>query len=316
MIQLSDDNRETKIAVTGANGFVGQALCSHLLDTGLLPVAITRKSHHQPGVKNCIVSDFTDQAAMTSAMEGCSGVVVLASRTHSGIANTEQNLINYCLDNLDTAVSTFKAANEAGIKRLVYLSSIKVNGESTSGIPFSATSKPNPEDAYGITKLETELALRNLADNTGIELTIIRSPLIYGTSVKGNLHKLESAIKRGLPLPFASIKNNRAIISLDRLCDVVRICLTHPMAANRIFLVSDGFSRSTAEIINLLGNRLGKKPVLFPFSVSLLKLLGILLGKKSQMSRLTGDLEIDISSTSETLNWIPESIDSLGDASQ
>jgi len=309
MIQRNDDNHKTKIAVTGANGFVGQALCSHLLNAGFLPVAITRRPHHQAGANNCIVSNFTDQTAMKNAMQGCTAAVILASRTHSGTAATEQNLQNYRRDNLATAVSSFKAANEAGVTRLIYLSSIKVNGESTSGIPFSATSKPKPEDAYGITKLETELALRNLADNTGIELTIIRPPLIYGAGVKGNLQKLESAIKRGMPLPLASINNKRALVSLNRLCDFIRVCLIHPKAANRVFLVSDGVSRSISEIVELLGNRLGRKPILFPCPTTVLKLAGFLLGKKTLVSRLASDLEVDISDTCRTLNWHPEAID-------
>lgn len=308
---MTKQKNQIRVGITGANGFVGDALCKHLIKKGFSLASVTRTAHGQPDIDNFVVPSFTDQAGLTAAFRNCDVVVILAAKTHSGTEPTKEILQQYRQDNLDTAVTTFKAAAEAGVKRLIYLSSIKVIGESTSGIPFSASSIPNPEDAYGITKLETEQALQKLVSSSELALTIIRPPLIYGPGVKGNLRKLESAIKRGLPLPFASIRNKRALVSLERLCDLIRVCLTHPKAAGGVFLVSDGISRSTPDIIRMLATGAERKPILLPCPVSLLKLTGTLLGKQTQISRLIGDLEVDIGDTCRTLNWHPESIEHL-----
>ena len=299
------DSNKIRIGITGANGFVGQALCQLLLNEGYRPIAITRQPFRSQGIENHVVSDFTDQKNISKALQDCLAVVALASQTHTGAEPSKSNLARYRKNNLDTAVSTFQAASDAGVKRFVYLSSIKVNGEGTHGRPFTADSMPHPVDAYGISKNETEQALRQLASNTKTELTIIRSPLVYGAQVKGNLKLLKSAIEKGIPLPFASLRNKRDLIALPVLCDLITTCIEHPNAANQLFLAADGIPRSTPEIIELLHLRTHKNPILFPFPKALLQLGGVMLGKQAEASRIVGDLEIDISHTCKALNWHP-----------
>jgi UDP-glucose 4-epimerase len=291
------------IAITGANGFVGQYLCQHLLGLQLKPIAITRKLWSIEGVENRVISDYTNVDKMQAALEGCETVVILASKTHSGSEPTTENLASYRNDNLDTAVATMQSAIKTGAKRVVYLSSIKVNGEITFGSPFSVASKPNPIDAYGITKHETERALFELSQSSNIELTVIRSPLIYGLPLKGNLALLGQLIEKGIPLPFASIKNRRDIIALPVLCDLISQCLDHKSAAGETFLAADGVNRSTADIVHLISTN--RSPRLFSFPKSMIKLVGLITGKQLIVSRLISDLEIDISHTCKTLNWEP-----------
>jgi len=297
-----------KIGVTGANGFVGQALCLYLMEKGYLPLAITRRAFNQPDIPNRIVPILTDEVALTNALQDCDVLVHLASRTHMPTEPTDNALVDYRQVNVDAAIATARAAAAAGVKRIVYMSSIKVNGEGTHGQPFTTNSPPQPEDAYGITKYEAELALGQITQELGLELVIIRSPLIYGKGAKGNLARLQDAISRGIPLPLASIRNKRDLISLPNLCDLITTCVAHPQAPGQVFLAADGIPRSTSEIIQLLPTREGRKPRLLPCPKSLLQLAGRLVGKQAQIQRLIGDLEVDISHTKETLNWQPSPV--------
>jgi len=292
-----------KIGVTGANGFVGQALCAYLMRMGHLPLAITRRALNQPDTPNRIIPNLTDEVALTNALQGCDVLVHLASRAHMPIEPAGNALIDYWQANVDIAIASARAAAASGVKRIIYMSSIKVNGERTHGQPFTVNSPPQPEDAYGISKYEAELALGQITQEFGLELVIIRSPLIYGKGAKGNLARLQDTISRGIPLPLASIRNKRDLISLPNICDLIATCVVHSKAPGQIFLAADGVPRNTSEIIQLLPIRAGRKPRLLPCPQSLLQLAGKLVGKKAQINRLIGDLEVDISHTCETLNW-------------
>lgn len=294
-----------RIGVTGANGFVGQALCRHLKQAGYSPLAITRRPFTLPDIPNQVLPSLTNEADLSAALQDCQVLVHLAARTHALTESANSAVNEYRQANVDTAIAAARAATSTGVKRMIYMSSIKVNGEQTHGHPFTTDSLPQPEDAYGITKQEAEQALNQLSMELGLELTIIRAPLIYGNGVKGNLALLHNAITRGIPLPLASIRNKRDLIALPNLCDLITTCMDHPKAAGQVFLAADGIPRSTPEIIQLLSGHDSRKPRLLPCPTSLLQLAGKLIGKDAQIRRLIGDLEIDINHTCETLGWQP-----------
>lgn len=199
-----------------------------------------------------------------------------------------------------------RRAAAAGVKRFVYLSSIKVNGEETApGRPFFAQDDPAPEDAYGISKHEAEITLRRVAQETGLEVVIIRSPLVYGPGVKGNFQTMLNWLRRGLPLPLASLRNRRSLVGVDNLCDLIKTCLTHPGAANETFLVSDDHDLSTAELLRLVGHAIGHSARLWPLPTSWLLSGAAMIGKRGFARRLCGNLQVDIGKTKSLLGWAP-----------
>ncbi len=312
--------KSMQVGVTGANGFVGQALCQKLLEAGIEPLAITRKplsTIENPTfatISNTVLPTLTDVNELTKVLKGCDALVHLAARTHvlkEETANPETTLAAFRHANVGTTTALAQAAVAAGIKRFVYLSSIKVNGEATHGKPFTANAIPHPEDAYGVSKYEAERQLAEIADNHGLEYTIIRAPLIYGSgeyagAVKGNLANLRQAVERGIPLPLKSIQNRRDLVSLANLCRLIICCLEQPKAAGQTFLAADGIPRTSADIVRLVATSTRRKPRLLPCPPSLLKIAGILLGKQTQLQRLLGDLEVDNSHARDTLGWHPK----------
>ena len=208
---------------------------------------------------------------------------------------------------LAAKLSTSRQAAAVGVRRFIFLSSIKVNGESTKlGQPFRSDDVPAPRDPYGISKHEAEIQLRQIGVETGMEVVIIRPPLVYGPGVKANFASLMYWLSRGAPLPLASVKENRrSLLALDNLADLIFACLNHPAAANQTFLISDGESRSTADLLVRLGLALGKPANIFPMPPSLIKLGGLLLGRRDVYDRLCGSLELDDANTRTLLNWCP-----------
>jgi nucleoside-diphosphate-sugar epimerase len=199
-----------------------------------------------------------------------------------------------------------KQAAIAGVKRFIFISSIKVNGEKTSlGMPFTTDDVPAPEDAYGISKLEAELGLQQLASDCGMEVVIIRPPLIYGPNVKGNFAYMINLLDRELPLPLGAIHNLRSLVALDNLVDLIITCIDHPAAANQLFLAGDGQDLSTTELLRGVSRAMGKPSRLLPVPESLLMLAATLLGKKSVSQRLLGSLQVDISKARDVLGWEP-----------
>lgn len=296
-----------KILVTGANGFVGQALCKKLLDSGCqVTGAIRRKDARLPsGVEPVIVGDIDRNTDWSDALNNVDCVIHLAARVHVMHENSSDPLSEFRKVNVEGTQRLAASAAESGVRRLVYVSSIKVNGEATFDHPFSEADKPNPQDPYGISKWEAEQSLRQISRETGLEVVILRPPLVYGPGVGGNFARMLRWIKMGIPLPLGSVKNRRSMIHVENLADALNLCATHPGAKNETFLVSDGESVSTPEFIRMLSTAMGRKAAILPCPVSLLHMLGTLAGKSAEIERLAGSLEIDASKIGKTLGWAP-----------
>ena len=243
----------------------------------------------------------------SDALIGVSVVVHCAARVHVMNDESADPLEEFRRVNVHGTLRLASQAAAAGAKRFVFLSSIKVNGEQTQfGEPFTADQQPNPGDPYGVSKMEAEVGLRALAWETGMEVVIIRPPLVYGPGVKANFLTMMRWLRRGLPLPLGAVTGNRrSLVALDNLIDLIVTCIDHPAAANQIFLVSDRESLSTDALLRRMGVALGRPARLIPVPVSLLQLGATLLGKSAVAQRLCGSLEIDMSKTRELLGWVP-----------
>lgn len=290
-----------KILVTGANGYVGRALCPLLLDNGYEVMALTRTPWKEPGIENALwCQDISPVLQKTDV------VIHLAAIAHQAGAESTEIEALYWSVNVE---QTKQLANEAlaqGVKRFIFMSSIKVNGEATGNTPYRYDSVPSPEDLYGRSKFAAEQTLHEILDNSATELVIIRPPLIWGGSMKGNLASLLSWLSLGLPLPFASIQNRRDLVSLDNLCSLIRVAIRHPAAAGQTLLVSDGVPRTTGEIIRLVAAAANRPAFLVPCPAWVFKWLGYLPFVGPRLSKLTGNLEVDIEYTCKRLDWQPE----------
>jgi UDP-glucose 4-epimerase len=208
--------------------------------------------------------------------------------------------------NVQGTLNLARQAAAVGVRRFVFVSSIKVNGESTQlGFPFTADDAPAPLDAYGVSKMEAEQGLRELAAQTGMEVVIIRPPLVYGPGVKANFAAMMRWLRRGVPLPLGAIHNQRSLVALDNLVDLIVTCLTHPAAANQTFLVSDGEDVSTTELLRRMGKAMGHPARLLPVPTGLLKLAATIVGRRDMAQRLCGSLQVDIEKTRRLLDWTP-----------
>jgi nucleoside-diphosphate-sugar epimerase len=294
--------------VTGANGFIGAALCSRLRREGVSVRRAVRllRAEEQNGETACI-GEISSQTDWSTALEGVERVVHLAARVHVMNDRSRDPLAEFRQVNVEGSINLARQAAAAGVRRFVFLSSIKVNGESTSiGHPFSADDTPAPEDPYGISKHEAEQALKVIAEQSGMELVIIRPPLVYGPGVKANFEVMMRCLERGFPLPLGAITHNRrSLVALENLVDLIVTCLEHPNAANQVFLVSDGEDLSTAELLSRLGESLGKPARLFRVPIGLLGLSATLLNRPGIYQRICGSLQLDIGKTRQLLNWTP-----------
>ncbi|MFA7239187.1 MAG: SDR family oxidoreductase [Sulfuricellaceae bacterium] len=290
-----------QVLVTGANGFVGQALCPHLENAGWS----VRKAVRTPRDDCIAVDDIGADTDWRAALNGVDAVVHLAARAHIMQDSAQDPLAIYRAINCAGTENLARQAVQAGVKRLVYVSSIKVNGESTPVRPFSADAPPHPQDPYGISKWEAEQALQRVAAETGLEIVILRPPLIYGAGVKANFLRLMNLTARGLPLPLGGIKNRRSLLYLGNLADAIRVCLSHPAAAGKTYLLSDGDPLSTAELVRHLATALGTPATLLPIPPSLLRLAGLLTDKRAEIARLLDSLEIDSAAIRNELDWQP-----------
>ncbi|CAA7613523.1 UDP-glucose 4-epimerase [Candidatus Terasakiella magnetica] len=292
------------VLVTGATGFVGAAACRTLKAAGLEPVAALRSA--RPGLEGRVVGEIGPDTAWDTALDGIDVVLHLAARAHVMNETEGDPLALFRRINRDGALALAEAAAAKGVRRLVFVSTIKVNGEATpADRPFRAEDAPAPIDAYGIAKAEAEAGLRAIAARTGLELVVIRPPLVHGPGVKGNFSSLIKVLRRGIPLPLGAITaNRRSLIGLDNLCDALNLCLTHPQAPGRTFLVKDGDDVSTTGLIRLLAQGLGRPARLLPVPVALLRLAGRLTGKNAAVERLTGSLVVD-DGPLRALGWTP-----------
>ena len=300
-----------RIAVTGALGFLGQALCADLLllRYSVRGVIRSRDSLSQgstDGLETIAVGDIGSTTDWSSALPSVGRVIHCAARAHV-MHKTEADAISaYRAVNVEGTLNLARQAAALGVKRFVFLSSIKVNGENTkSGEPFKAADTLNPQDTYGASKMEAERGLYEVSRDTGMEVVCIRPPLVYGPGVKGNFLSLLRWLDRGLPLPLGAIRNRRSLVGLDNLIDLIIICLDHPAAANQTFLVSDDDDLSTTELLRRMAIALERSVRLLPVPSALLELGARLLGKKDVAQRLLDNLQVDISKTKKLLGWSP-----------
>jgi nucleoside-diphosphate-sugar epimerase len=298
---------QLKVLVTGANGFVGRALCAEALVRGMNVLGVTRSDCDLPaGVKNLVVNGMEGSTDWRDALAGCNAVVHLAARVHVMHDAAADPLAEFRRINVQGTLNLARQAAAAGVRRFVFASSIKVNGESTNpGHPFTADDAPAPRDAYSVSKMEAEQGLRQVAQQTGMEVVVIRPPLVYGPGVKANFAAMMRWLQRGIPLPLGAIHNQRSLVALDNLLDLLLTCLAHPAAANQTFLVSDGEDVSTTELLRRLGQALGQPARLIPVPVRILKLAAAMGGKRAVAQRVCGSLQVDISKTRQLLDWVP-----------
>jgi nucleoside-diphosphate-sugar epimerase len=295
-----------RVAVTGASGFVGRHLCRYLIALGYRVRAIVRsKSREWDVCEQVAVGNIDHDTDWQAALDGVDTVIHLAARAHVMQEHEADPISVFRQVNVAGSCALARQAVVAGVRRLIYMSSIKVNGESTDGIPFHADDAPIPEDPYGQSKWEAEQSLSEIVDKTALELVIIRPVLIYGSGVKGNLQRLAGLIQRGLPLPLASIENSRSLLSIDNLLDFMGCCIEHPMAAGEVFLVSDGDDQSTPQLIRKMAMAMGRSARLVYLPVGLLRLIGRITGNSAIIQRLTGDLQVDIEKNEKLLGWKP-----------
>ena len=260
----------------------------------------------ESGLPSVAVGDIGADTNWSAAIAGVDCVIHCAARAHVMHETAGDALAAYRAVNVDGSRRLAEQAAAAGVRRLVYLSSIKVNGEQTAlGAPFSFLDTPAPEDAYGISKWEAEQALWDVSAQTGLEVVVVRPPLVYGPGVKGNLARLLKLVRSGVPLPLGAVQNKRSLIGLDNLVDLLIRCVYHPAAAGQTFLVSDGEDLSTPDLLRHMAAAMGRSARLVPVPVPLLRLAGSALGKRAEIDRLVGSLQINSSHTRQVLGWTP-----------
>lgn len=298
-----------KVLLTGATGFIGRSLARRIeAEPHLQLTAAMRAPHNNLEVaKRCVVSELSAATDWSSAVAGQQVVVHTAARVHVMNDTAADPLIGYRALNVDGTLNLARQAVLAGVKRFVFVSSVKVNGECTQiGKPYTANAVPAPEDAYGISKMEAEVGLKLLAQKTGLDVVIIRPPLVYGEGVKGNFSSMLCWLQSGAPLPLGSVtENRRSLVAIDNLVDLLVTCIDHPAAANETFLVSDDEDLSTADLLRRLSLAMEKPTRLMPIPPVLLRAAAIVLGKGDMVQRLLGSLQVDISHTRQTLGWVP-----------
>lgn len=299
----------SKVLVTGSNGFIAQSLIPYLGDKDHDIVYTYRQLPEKISSalqQHFAVGNIDAQTQWQSALNGVDVVVHLAARVHVMQETNADPLSAFRAVNTEGTVNLAQQAVQSGVKRFVYLSSIKVNGEQTTHQAFSADDKANPQDPYAISKYEAEQQLLALGKESGLEVVIIRPPLVYGHGVKGNFARLIKLVQKSIPLPLAQIDNARSLVSIENLNSFIQLCLIHPGAAGEVFLVSDGQDLSSSELFALIADALGKKSRLFYLPKGFIQFITHLLQRDSEFERLFGSLQVDITKNKQLLNWEPE----------
>ena len=300
-----------RICLTGSTGFVGKKLSNHLLKNYHQILAPIRNVNLEilPQHKNLNFIHADDKGInkdYSQSLTKVDLVIHCAARAHIMKENENDSLQLYREVNVYDTLNLAKQAVSHGVRRFIFLSSVKVNGEQTlPSKSFKHDDIPKPEDPYGISKFEAEEALRNLSNETGMEIVIIRAPLVYGEGVKGNFMRLLDLCNKEIPLPFANINNSRSMVSIDNLINLIMLCMDHPKAAGEVFLISDEQNISTKELIRKIKKFMNKSERLFPLPLFIFKLLGHLLRKPSEINRLLGSLTVDTSHARKVLGWKP-----------
>jgi nucleoside-diphosphate-sugar epimerase len=300
---------EATLLVTGASGFVGRALVTRLSQEGGHRVlgSLRRDVTAMPGNVTLVrVGDLGPETDWQGALSGVDQVVHTAARAHVMRETAHDPLAEYRRVNVAGTLQLARQAAHAGVRRFVFLSSIKVHGEETrAGHPFSVDDPPAPADAYGISKREAEDVLRRLEAEEGMEVVVIRPPLVYGPGVGGNMHAMMRWLCRGLPLPLGDIRNRRSLVGLENLVDLIQICLHHPAAGGRTFLVSDGEDLSTTELLRRMARALDVTPRLVPVPQGMVEWSARLAGRGDLARRLCSSLQVDMGKTRALLGWKP-----------
>ncbi|GGK73271.1 UDP-glucose 4-epimerase family protein [Amphritea balenae] len=318
-----------RIFLTGSSGFVGgvildrlvaqsvESYALHRTDVICIPDGVTKllgDLTDLSDIKNASVGSdvYSDQSTvdpafvLDMALANSDVVIHAAARAHIMKDEVAEPLAEYRRLNVEGTINLAQQAAIAGVQRFIFISSIKVNGEQTPlDQPFMADDAPAPHGAYGISKWEAEEGLKQLATETGMEVVIIRPPLVYGAGVKGNLASMIKLVTKGVPLPLGAVHNQRSLVAVDNLVDLIITCIDHPAAANQVFLVSDGHDLSTTNLLRGVASAMGKSSRLLPVPSFILMLAGTLLGKKEVTQRLLGSLQVDITKTRNLLDWEP-----------
>jgi len=298
----------SKVLLTGATGFVGKPLVTALAAQNVSVTCLVRNddSPQQRGVNNINVGDLTTARGLEASLTGKDAVIHVAARAHIMNDVVSNPLVAFRRVNTHATLKLAHQAAEAGVKRFIFISSVKVNGEST---PVNKPFKPDdtfvPIDPYGLSKYEAEQGLLSIARDTEMEVVIIRPPLIYGPGVRANFAAMLKWAYKGVPLPFGAIHNKRSLVALDNLLSFIILCIDHPRAANEVFMISDGEDVSTTELFRKVANAFSKKAVLLPVPVGWMTAAASLLGKKTVAARLFGSLQVDSSKARELLGWSP-----------
>ena len=307
-----------KILVTGANGFIGESLCKVLSDKNNLVRGVVRDIStikKNSNIEYVSVGNINFETNWSKLLADIDCVIHCAGKAHIFNQNNKNSKDAYQSINVEGTRQLVTQAAKAGIKRLIFLSTIKVNGEITDQAEdiynkkskkiFTNKDKPSPQDSYGLSKWEAEKVLWEISTKTDLEICVLRLPLVYGKGVKGNLRRLINLMRFGTPLPFGLVKNKRSMIGLDNLIDLISRCIDHPAAKGKTFLVSDGEDLSTPDLLNYIASSMGRTSRLFPVPISLLKTAGFIFNREEEINKLVKSLKVDIQFTRDTLDWFP-----------
>jgi nucleoside-diphosphate-sugar epimerase len=292
--------------VTGSNGFIGRNLCRMLARGGWSVIGASRLAAYrsaESGVSDVCLSISSDTVGWQKSLASIQCVIHLAARVHQ--LDAPANAMSFYDFNVEGSRYVAEQAALAGVRRFVFLSSIKVNGEGGHARSYRAGDMPNPADAYGRSKLDAEVVLREVCLKAGMDLIVIRSPLVYGPGVRANFQRLLKLAALPLPLPLKSIENRRSLVSVWNLVDFIETCMTHPGAAGETWLISDGEDLSTRDLFLRLARLMGRRPILFPFSPVWLKRIAAIVGLRAEADRLCDSLQVDITPARTKLNWHP-----------
>jgi UDP-glucose 4-epimerase len=300
------DSGPGRVLVTGATGFVGAALVPALQARGWRVRAAVRSPGRTAADEETVVGSLGEPFDWAPALHGVDRVVHLAARVHVMQDTAADPLAEFRRTNVAGTLALARAAADAGVRRFVFVSSIKVNGEGTrEGVPFTADDPPAPVDPYGVSKREAEHGLFEIGRDTGMEVVVVRPPLVYGPGVKANFQAMMRWLMRGVPLPLGAVRNRRTLVGIDNLVDLIATCLEHPSAAGEVFLAGDDEDLSTSELLRRLASALGVRARLLPVPAALLETAAALLGKRAVAQRLCGNLQVDIGKARRLLGWAP-----------
>jgi len=296
------------VLITGAGGFIGRALCAKILVEGRQVRGTFRSesnvSRLSDGVEGVSIRSIDSDTKWDDALAGIDTVVHLAARVHVMDDSSSDPLTEYRKVNVEGTKCLAVASANAGVKRFIFISSIKVNGEGKD-VAYTEDDEVSPQDYYGVTKWEAEQELHKISDKTDLETVILRPPLVYGPGVKANFLRLVNLVKFRIPLPLGCIKNRRSLIYIANLVDAIITCMTNPNAAGKTYLVSDGEDVSTPELIRRIGAAFRRRALLLPVPVRIMRLAGRITGKYDEVERLVGSLTVDISKIRKELEWKP-----------